>query len=311
MIVTKILNMEVMNSLPRWFGRKKSKDIEKKTPLEISEPFAPIHREGMSSISHSMASLTSISSENENLYVNGQVPRGQFKEYFMAPESQPDHKFLVPLPPRDNNKSRHVVRAGSVRSNVSHVSNNSSSVKRSSSIRSNVIITNSFLDNKKFVRHGSGRSSRNSSLLKKSLSMDDVLEESLDDRDYVNDPQRSYYNVQYLGNKKKTSSQFILNRENLQQHDQIYMNKLCLEGGTREEIISHLSGTVPDPLSTSYLGHTLLSQVEVPDKVEDSEDDSKDSGAVSMTGSKDIGVGPMEPPMVSKGGGRRSSLFCI
>ena len=88
--------MEVMNSLPRWFGRKKSKDIEKKTPLEISEPFAPIHREGMSSISHSMASLTSISSENENLYVNGQVPRGQFKEYFMAPESQPDHKFLVP-----------------------------------------------------------------------------------------------------------------------------------------------------------------------------------------------------------------------
>ena len=303
--------MEVMNSLPRWFGRKKSKDIEKKTPLEISEPFAPIHREGMSSISHSMASLTSISSENENLYVNGQVPRGQFKEYFMAPESQPDHKFLVPLPPRDNNKSRHVARAGSVRSNVSHVSNNSSSVKRSSSIRSNVIITNSFLDNKKFVRHGSGRSSRNSSLLKKSLSMDDVLEESLDDRDYVNDPQRSYYNVQYLGNKKKTSSQFILNRENLQQHDQIYMNKLCLEGGTREEIISHVSGTVPDPLSTSYLGHTLLSQVEVPDKVEDSEDDSKDSGAVSMTGSKDIGVGPMEPPMVSKGGGRRSFLFCI
>ena len=244
----------MMNSLPRWFGRKKSKDENKKPSIEISEPFAPVHRDGLSSVTHSMASLTSLNSveDNENLYVNGQVPRGQFREYFLRPpDPGPDHKFLVPRVP----SSRSVT---GVRLPVT----GPGLVRRSASQRSNVIVTNSFMGDKKFVRLGSGRGSQ----LKKSLSMDDVLEESLEaeDKESVN----KYYNVTY---RDKNNSQLVLNKENLEHHDQLYVKKL--------------SGS-PDPLSTSYLGHTLLSQVEDPevDKTEDSEDDSKDSGAVSMGG---------------------------
>ena len=250
----------MMNSLPRWFGRKKSRDENKKPAIEISEPFAPVHRDGMSSVAHSMASLTSIGSteDSENLYVNGQVPKGQFREYFLRPAESiaPDHKFVVPRVPR-------VGRAPSTRSVTSGPQlpvTGSGLVKRSASIRSNVIVTNSFMGDKKFVRLGSGRGS----LLKKSLSMDDVLEESLEAEESVN----KYYNVTY---RDKNNSQLVLNKENLEHHDQLY--------------VKQLSGS-PDPLSTSYLGHTLLSQVEDPevDKTEDSEDDSKDSGAVSMGG---------------------------
>merc|ERR1719342_1141601 len=104
----------------------------------------------------------SLSSENENLYVNGQVPRGQFKEYFMPPQSHTDHTFKIPqIPSQKPQKPRHAVtRAGSVRSHVAPVTQVTSNiVKRSSSIRSNVIVTNSFMNDKKFVRQGSGRSS--------------------------------------------------------------------------------------------------------------------------------------------------------
>ena len=260
----------MMNSLPRWFGRKKSKDENKKPSIEISEPFAPVHRDGLSSVTHSMASLTSLGSaeENENLYVNGQVPRGQFREYFLRPAESiaPDHKFLVPPVPR-------VGRVPSTRSvaGAQLPVSGAGLVKRSASIRSNVIVTNSFMGDKKFVRLGSGRGSQ----LKKSLSMDDVLEESLNrsrepeagDMEAVN----NYYNVTY---RDKGGSQLVLNKENLEHHDQLYIEKL---GG---------GGAGPDPLATSYLGHTLLGQVEdTGDKAEDSgTDDSKDSGAVSMGG---------------------------
>ena len=278
-------NSKMMNSLPRWLGRKKSKD-EKKPTIEISSPFAPVHRDGMSSISHSLASLNSLSSENENLYVNGQVPRGQFKEYFMPPESHTDHTFKIPqIPSQKPQNSRHAVtRAGSVRSHVAPVTRVTSNiVKRSSSIRSNVIVTNSFMNDKKFVRHGSGRSSH-SSQLKKSYSMDDVLEESINKSLESEEPSNNYYNVQYVG-KAKTTSQLILNRENLQQHDQIYMKKLGLTEPGQEPRVT----TCQDPLATSYLGHTLLSQMS--DKGEDDSDESKDSGAISMGGGKSMIAG--------------------
>ena len=267
------LNSKMMNSLPRWFGRKKSRDENKKPTIEISEPFAPIHRDGMSSVTHSMASLTSLGSveDSENLYVNCQVPRGQFREYFLRPAESiaPDHKFVVPRVPR-------VARAPSTRS-VTSGPDQRPVVKRTASIRSNVIVTNTFMGDKKFVRLGSGRGS----LLKKSLSMDDVLEESLDrSRDIDMDPGdmeavNNYYNVTY---RDKTSEKLVLSKENLEHHDQLYIEKLSGEGGAG-----------PDPLSTSYLGHTLLSQVEDimvgEEKAEDSgTDDSKDSGAVSMGG---------------------------
>ena len=272
-----------MNSLPRWFGRKKSSSREeRKSPIKISEPFAPVHCSGMSSVSsvsQSLASLNSVSSEaEENLYVNGQVPRGQFKEYFMPPDNQSEHKFAVPNPPRltGSRKPRvHVSRAESI-----HVSNSKPvlpTVKRSASIRSNIVINSSFLGNKTklFVRQGSGRNS----LLKKSLSVDDVLEESLNESRESEQNINNYYNVQYLG-KNTTSSTLILNRENLQQHDQIYMEKLRLE--LNQDTVQVKSGVPgPDPLSTSYLGHTLLSQV---NSEKDNSEDDRDSGAVSMGG---------------------------
>ena len=274
-----------MNSLPRWFGRKKSKDgagreERLKIPLEISEPFAPVHCSGMSSISQSLASLASVnsSSENENLYVNGQVPKGQFKEYFMPPENQSDHKFAVPRPPTGNRIRQHVARTGSVHvaNSRAHVST-AASVKRSSSIRSNIVINSSFLSNntKLFVRQGSGRNS----LLKKSLSVDDVLEESLNHSEEYDSNVNNYYNVQFIGKSDKSSSQLILNKENLEQHDQIYMEKLGL-APPKVQGKAHAATQGPDPLSTSYLGHTLISQVS--DK--DSEEDDKDSGALSMGG---------------------------
>ena len=268
-----------MNSLPRWFGRKKSKDGSKeekiKIPLEISEPFAPVHCSGMSSISQSLASLNSVnsSSENENLYVNGQVPRGQFKEYFMPPENQSEHKFAVPRPPTGNRR-QHVSRTGSIHVVNSRPHVSTAGVKRSSSIRSNIVINSSFLSNnaKLFVRQGSGRNS----LLKKSLSVDDVLEESLNHSEEYDSAVNNYYNVQYIGKADRTSSQLILNKENLEQHDQIYMEKL----GLNPSKATTATAATQDPLATSYLGHTLISQV----SEKDSEEDDKDSGALSMGG---------------------------
>ena len=255
----------MMNSLPRWLGRKKPRD-EKKSPIEISEPFGPVSHHGsglssLSSVSQSLASLNSLGEDNDALYVNGRVPRGQFREYFLRPDTEADHRFLVPAVPRAR-----VGRAPSLRSGSS-TSSAAGSVRRSASISSRTSVPAVPLSSSSFVRAASGRNSwLQKKLLQKSLSMDDVLEESLEaeDKESVN----KYYNVTY---KDKNNSQLVLNKENLEHHDQLYVKKL--------------SGT-PDPLSTSYLGHTLLSQVEDPevDKAEDSEDDSKDSGAVSMGG---------------------------
>ena len=114
--------------------------------------------------------------------------------------------------------------------------------------------------------------------------MDDVLEESINKSHESEEPSNNYYNVQYVG-KEKTTSQLILNRENLQQHDQIYMKKLGLTEPGQEPRVP----TCQDPLATSYLGHTLLSQMS--DKGEDDSDESKDSGAISMGGGKSMIAG--------------------
>ena len=105
----------MMNSLPRWLGRKKPRD-EKKSPIEISEPFGPVSHHGsglssLSSVSQSLASLNSLGEDNDALYVNGRVPRGQFREYFLRPDTEADHRFLVPAVPRAR-----VGRAPSLRS---------------------------------------------------------------------------------------------------------------------------------------------------------------------------------------------------
>ena len=231
----------MISTLPRWFGRKKSKDEKVKPQLEISQPFAPVHREGLSDLGQSMTSL--VEQEAESLYVNGAVPAGQFKEYFMAPE---EHKFLVPFPPREKSSLQ-----GSVRSLLPQVSK--TIVKRTESIRSALSVKRSpRTDNDSFVRQGSGRDS----LMRKSVSVDNVLDESCKTL-ISSDCDNEYYNLTYLGQRTRAASQHVLNRENLEQHDQI-------------------------TLSTSYLGHTLLTAIGQDLESEASTD--RDSGAVSLGG---------------------------
>ena len=264
----------MMNSLPRWLGRKKPRD-EKKSPIEISEPFGPVSHHGsglssLSSVSQSLASLNSLGEDNDALYVNGRVPRGQFREYFLRPDTEADHRFLVPAVPRAR-----VGRAPSLRSGSS-TSSAAGSVRRSASISSRTSVPAVPLSSSSFVRAASGRNSwLQKKLLQKSLSMDDVLEESLNRTQEEAEPEQpSYYNVQYLGGRKErqqppaaATSQLVLNRENLEQHDR-------QQWGSGQE--------PPDPLSTSYLGHTLLTQA--PGDPDSETDESKDSGAVSMGG---------------------------
>ena len=224
----------------------------------------------LSSVSQSLASLNSLGEDNDALYVNGRVPRGQFREYFLRPDTEADHRFLVPAVPRAR-----VGRAPSLRSGSSSSSAASGSVRRSASISSRTSVPAVPLSSSSFVRAASGRSSwLQKKLLQKSLSMDDVLEESLNrTQEEAEAEQPSYYNVQYLGGRKgqqppaAATSQLVLNRENLEQHER-------QQRGSGQE--------APDPLSTSYLGHTLLTQA--PGDPDSETDESKDSGAVSMGG---------------------------
>ena len=236
----------MMNSLPRWFGRKKSKEkniqVKKSqyaSQLQVNETFVPNKRVAASTQSAQSLSSGNSDSFNENLYVNGQVPRGQFKEYFMPPESKHDHTFAPTL-------ERTQVR-GSVRSVIP---------------ASNILPT-------QFARQGSVRQS----LLKKSLSVDDVLDETIVPVSaalHPDDNSSNYYNVQAL--KARSSSQMILNRKNLEHHDHVYINKL-------------IQARCRDPFASSYMGHSLLSELGHDLISEGAESvESTDSGALSMGG---------------------------
>ena len=215
------VHTKMINTLPRWFGRKKSKEEKTKSHIEISQPFAPVHREGLSSLGQSLNSL--VEAENENLYVNGAVPAGQFREYFMAPAEQAGPKLLS-----SERSSLH----GSVRSLSRSI------VKRTESIRSAL----------------SGRSHH--AHMRKSVSADNVLDESCSTT-LMAEGETEYYNLTYLGRHRENLNQHVLNRENLNQHDQI-------------------------TLSTSFLGHTLLTAIG--QDLESDQDTDRDSGALSMGG---------------------------
>jgi len=309
-----------MNSLPRWFGLKGRKDknnaakkSQYSSQLEISESFAPNNRVVASSRSGQSLSSGNSDSFNENLYVNGQVPRGQFKEYFMPPESKHDQEFTHPNE-RSQGQRTQVQRAHSFkptlqRTNIRnsyapdlerdtqvrnsyapHIENpqlrNSyaPTLERTQarhsfalpmergSIRGSVrsINQNNDILTSQFSRQGSIRSS----LLKKAHSVDDVLEESIVAELVPNDNSSNYYNVQFARKSRSTSqvNQVMLNRENLEHHDLVYMNKL-------------IQARCRDPFGSSFLGHTLLSEMGhdlISEKADSLE--SKDSGALSLGG---------------------------
>ena len=228
------VHTKMINTLPRWFGRKKSKEEKTKSHIEISQPFAPVHREGLSSLGQSLNSL--VEAENENLYVNGAVPAGQFREYFMAPAEQAGPKLLS-----SERSSLH----GSVRSLSRSI------VKRTESIRSAL----------------SGRSHH--AHMRKSVSADNVLDESCSTT-LMAEGETEYYNLTYL-------NQHVLNRENLNQHvlNRENLNQHVLN---RENLNQHDQIT----LSTSFLGHTLLTAIG--QDLESDQDTDRDSGALSMGG---------------------------
>ena len=78
--------------------------------------------------------------------------------------------------------------------------------------------------------------------------------------------QHNYYNLTQLARSRpRAASQHVLNRENLQHHDQQFSSQ-----------------TSSDPLATSYLGHTLLTAIG--QDLESEHDTDRDSGALSMGG---------------------------
>ena len=301
----------MMNSLPRWFGLKTRKDKSNQfkksqfsSQLEISESLQPDLRDATSSQSSQSRSSGSSDTFNENLYVNGQVPRGQFKEYFTAPETKHDQQFpqsrerpqvqransfrpnlerpnarnsYAPQLERSQARNSYAVdRERSQNRNSYASSQEGSNIRHSyaqpmernqirSSQRSIVPKTDVLIS--PFTRHGSIRSS----LLKKSHSVDDVLEETIVAELVQDDNSSNYYNVQFA-RKARASSQMVLNHENLEQHNQVYLNKL-------------IQARCRDPFGSSFLGHTLLSEMGH-DLISEKADSvvSKDSGAVSLGG---------------------------
>ena len=106
----------------------------------------------------------------------------------------------------------------------------------------------------------------------RSTSVDNVLDESSRtvraEEEEEEESQHNYYNLTELGRSRpRATSQHVLNRENLQHHDQLFT--------------SQPDPSSSDPLATSYLGHTLLTAI-------GQDLESEDSGAVSLS----LGGGP-------------------
>ena len=266
----------MMNSLPRWFGRKKSKEVKSKSLLEISEPIGPVRASGLSAISQSVQSLNSLGSDCDNLYVNGLVPRGQFREYFLRPgEPRPAPQPVLVKPagqPRPRDRTSFVFAKPALPV--------SGRVRRAASVHTTAA----------------------AAPLRKTVSAADVLEESGEE---VGDAggSSSYYNV---GDWGAGARPVVLSQQNLHQHDLRYSDNLSLEQHMqrltlehRESMELHLSkleqeveekvvegpplyenqqGRGRDPLSSSFLGHTLLSLPGDQTHLS-SEPESPDSGA--------------------------------
>ena len=88
--------------------------------------------------------------------------------------------------------------------------------------------------------------------LLRSASVDNVLDESSrtvraeDGEEGEGESHHNYYNLTQLGRSRaRAASQHVLNRENLQHHDQLWTSQ---QGDTTG-------------LATSFLGHTLLTAV--------------------------------------------------
>ena len=292
--------MMSINSLPRLFGKKKAKlgervdhVVEGRARGEMTHTVGQVTmgNQGvvtsakslvelpLSSASSNQSMTSTAYSEhsfnNENLYVNGQVPRGQFKEYFSVPtlEHQLDH--LEPQSVEESGPTK-PARSFLLGPDSSFFSRNVTTRKSALSIQP------SSLPVPVFDRAGSERGS-----LRKARSVDDFVDSPAKDRfeDTMNTligspntmglppgsgkeededemEECAYYNVQFA-RKARSSSQLqshLLTQQSLRHHDskQTAVND--------SNYIQHLiKAQQRDPFGTSFLGHSLMT-----DKAEES-----------------------------------------
>ena len=282
------------HSLPRLFGKKKAKLGERvdhvvegraRGEVEHVNPSQPtkgnVVELPLSSASSNQSITTAYSEHsfnNENLYVNGQVPRGQFKEYFSVPalEHRLEHLEAANKSEQENGPAK-PARSFLLGPDSSFFSRNVTTRKSALSMQPQPIS----LPIPVFERAGSERGS----LLRKARSVDDFVEDRFEDTlntligspntmglppgirgEMVVDMEEeevgecAYYNVQFARKARSSSQLQSLTQQSLRHHDskQTAVND-------NNYIQNLIKAQQRDPFGTSFLGHSLVT-----DKAEES-----------------------------------------
>ena len=295
--------MMSINSLPRLFGKKKAKlgervdhVVEGRARGEMTHTMGKVTMGNqmvvtsakslvelpLSSASSNQSMTSTAYSEhsfnNENLYVNGQVPRGQFKEYFSVPALEHRLEHLEAQNSEENGPAK-PARSFLLGPDSSFFSRNVTTRKSALSMQPQP----SSLPIPHFERAGSERGS-----LRKARSVDDFvdstdrfedtlntligspntmglppgsghmrgeMEDDMEDEEEMGEC--AYYNVQFA---RKARSSSHLTQQSLRHHDskQTAVND--------SNYIQHLiKAQQRDPFGSSFLGHSLVT-----DKAEES-----------------------------------------
>ena len=215
---------------------------------------------------------------NENLYVNGQVPRGQFKEYFSVPaiEHRLENLEAASKSEQENGPAK-PARSFLLGPDSSFFSRNVTTRKSALSMQPQPIS----LPIPVFERAGSERGS----LLRKARSVDDFVEDRFEDTlntligspntmglppgirgEMVVDMEEeetgecAYYNVQFARKARSSSQLQSLTQQSLRHHDSKQMAV-----NDNNYIQNLIKAQQRDPFGTSFLGHSLVT-----DKAEES-----------------------------------------
>ena len=284
-----------MNSIPRLFGRRKAKNgervdhvVEGRTRGEDNftkqqvdnftrgqvdnfpqtSSKSAVELPLSSSSSQQSRTYSEHSFNNENLYVNGQVPRGQFKEYFSVPTLEPKleveqtmeetrppkpaRSFL--LGPDSSFFSRNVTTRRSALSMQPQPSSlpipvferagsECGSLRRVRSV-DDFVDSNRFEDTMNTVIGSPNTMGLPNGLIRREAEVDEEGEEC------------AYYNVQFA-RKARSSSQLpdrhLLTRQSLRQHDS---KQVAVDDS--KYIQNLIKAQQRDPFGSSFLGHSLV-----------------------------------------------------
>ena len=242
----------------------------------------PLSSGGSSSNQSMTTAYSEHSFNNENLYVNGQVPRGQFKEYFSVPALEHRLERLEAQTSLEENGPAKPRRSFILGPDSSFFSRNVTTRKSALSMQPQP----SSLPIPVFERAGSERGS-----LRKARSVDDFVESAADrfedtlntligspntmglppknigdeEEDEKEEGEEetgecAYYNVQFARKARSSSQLQSLTQQSLRHHDS---KQIAV---TDSNYIQHLiKAQQRDPFGTSFLGHSLVT-----DKAEES-----------------------------------------